>query len=70
MGLGVFFDGVFYGFLFFWFGYFYFFFYRVVSGIIVLFRNIKVVGVVIGGVKNMFLEWCRVMIKKYEVGME
>lgn len=37
-----------------------------VSGPTALFRNTKAAGAAIGGVKNMLLEWCRAMTKKYE----
>ncbi|KAM6158219.1 smoothelin-like protein 1 [Rhynchocyon petersi] len=36
------------------------------SGPTALFRNTKAAGVAIGGVKQMLLEWCRAMTKKYE----
>ncbi|XP_005598205.2 smoothelin-like protein 1 [Equus caballus] len=36
------------------------------SGTTALFRNTKAAGAAIGGVKNMLLEWCRAMTKKYE----
>uniref|UniRef100_G5E761 Smoothelin like 1 n=1 Tax=Loxodonta africana TaxID=9785 RepID=G5E761_LOXAF len=36
------------------------------SGPTALFRNTKAAGAAIGGVKNMLLEWCRAMTKKYE----
>nr|XP_042131518.1 smoothelin-like protein 1 isoform X3 [Peromyscus maniculatus bairdii] len=36
------------------------------SGPTALFRNTKAAGAAIGGVKNMLLEWCRAMTRKYE----
>ncbi|XP_045153035.1 smoothelin-like protein 1 [Echinops telfairi] len=36
------------------------------SGPTALFRNPKAAGAAIGGVKQMLLEWCRAMTKKYE----
>ncbi|XP_014648329.1 PREDICTED: smoothelin-like protein 1 [Ceratotherium simum simum] len=36
------------------------------SGPTALFRNTTAAGAAIGGVKNMLLEWCRAMTKKYE----
>ncbi|VTJ67449.1 Hypothetical predicted protein [Marmota monax] len=36
------------------------------SGPTALFRNTKVAGAAIGGVKNMLLEWCRAMTRNYE----